>query len=62
MLQTSQAQRDVYPWLTRFLVDEIGYDYPGTTIEVLRHAAAQPENASHASVLLVAADAIDARI
>ena len=39
MLQTNDAERRVYPLLISLLVEEIGYDYPKTTIDALNRAA-----------------------
>lgn len=38
LLSVPQAQRRVFPMMRSLLGDEIGYDYPGTTIRRLQHA------------------------
>lgn len=39
MLQSSDAEKRIYPLLSSLLVKEIGYDYPGSTAEALHKAA-----------------------
>lgn len=39
MLQSNDVERRIYPLLHGLLVNEIGYDYPGSTVDTLHKAA-----------------------
>lgn len=62
MLAVPQARSLVHGWLPSLLTDEIGYDYPGTTITQLRQAADQRTDPAGAQLLRSAADEIERRM
>lgn len=59
MLNSTEASKRVYPVLRALLVDEIGYDYPGSTAEACRLAAETPTTEPHKDFLLQVAGVID---
>ncbi|MDV3438088.1 hypothetical protein R0G64_01435 [Pseudomonas otitidis] len=58
MLQSRDVEKRIYPLLQALLVDEIGYDYPGSTVDALSKAADEVTSVSHQSFLRTAAEAI----
>ncbi len=59
MLKSTEADRRIYPVLYALLVDEIGYDYPGSTVKACRTAAEDLAAGGHKEFLLQVAGAID---
>lgn len=59
MLRSRNAEERIYPLLRALLVDEIGYDYPGSTVDALYQAADEMSAAGHELFLRAAAEAID---
>lgn len=59
MLLSKEPEKRIYPVLHALLVDEIGYDYPGSTADACRKAAETDITCSHKEYLLKVAEAID---
>lgn len=59
MLLSKEPEKRIYPVLHALLVDEIGYDYPGSTADACRKAAETDTMCSHKEYLLKVAEAID---
>ena len=59
MLRSKDVETRIYPVLRALLVDEIGYDYPGSTATTLRATAETTSSKSDTEFLLSAAEAID---
>lgn len=59
MLQSKDAEKRIYPVLRALLVDEIGYDYPGSTVDACRKAAEAATPANDKEFLVNVADAIE---
>lgn len=58
MLQSNAPEKRIYPVLWSLLVEEIGYDYPGSTVDALHKAAEEILPAGHRDFLRAAADSI----
>jgi hypothetical protein len=58
MLESQAADKRIYPLLRSVLVDEIGYDYPMSTITALREAADKESSAGDQQFLRITAEAI----
>ncbi|VUZ28815.1 Uncharacterised protein [uncultured Comamonas sp.] len=58
MLQSNDAEKRIYPVLRPLLVEEIGYDYPGTTADALHKAAQEISSEGNQEFLRAAAGAI----
>lgn len=59
MLLSNEPERRIYPVLRALLVDEIGYDYPGSTAAACRKAAETASTDSQSEFLLMVAETID---
>ncbi|WP_293222553.1 hypothetical protein [Ottowia sp.] len=59
MLLSSEPEKRIYPVLRALLVDEIGYDYPGSTATACRKAAETASAGSQKEFLLMVAETID---
>lgn len=59
MLLSTEPEKRIYPVLRALLVDEIGYDYPGSTANACRKAAETDAMCSRKEYLLKVAEAID---
>lgn len=59
MLLSNEPEKRIYPVLRALLIDEIGYDYPGSTSAACRKAAEAASTGSQKDFLLMVADAID---
>lgn len=59
MLLSKEPEKRVYPVLRALLVDEIGYDYPGSTAVACREAAETDAMCDHKEYLLKVAETID---
>jgi len=59
MLQSKDVEVRIYPVLRALLVEEIGYDYPRSTIKTLRAAAETTSSKRDKEFLLNAADGIE---
>ncbi len=59
MLLSKDPEKRIYPVLHALLVDEIGYDYPGSTADACRKAADTDAMCSHKEYLLKVAERID---
>jgi hypothetical protein len=59
MLQSNQTEQRIYPVLRALLVDEIGYDYPGSTASACRGACETMSTSSHKEFLLTVAETIE---
>lgn len=59
MLHSRDVKERIYPLLRALLVDEIGYDYPGRTVDALCKAADETVFVSHQDFLRTAAEAIN---
>lgn len=59
MLLSKEPEKRIYPVLSALLVDEIGYDYPGSTADACRKAADTDAMCSHKEYLLKVAKRID---
>lgn len=59
LLHSNDVENRIYPMLRALLVDEIGYDYPGSTITALRNAAETASSTNDRDFLLQAAEAIN---
>lgn len=59
MLLSKEPEKRIYPVLSALLVDEIGYDYPGSTADACRKAAEADAMCSHKEYLLKIAETID---
>lgn len=59
MLLSKEPEQRIYPVLSSLLVDEIGYDYPGSTAEACRKAADADGMSRHKEYLLSVAERID---
>lgn len=59
MLLSNEPEKRIYPVLHALLIDEIGYDYPGSTSAACRKAAEKASTGSQRDFLLMVADAID---
>lgn len=59
LLRSEDAQTRIYPIVRALLVDEIGYDYPGSTVKALRQNATASASVSDREFLLQMADTID---
>jgi len=59
MLRSKDAEKRIYAVLRALLVDEIGYDYPGSTVEASRKAAESASPTSDKEFLVNVADAIE---
>lgn len=59
MLLSKEPEKRIYPVLSSLLVDEIGYDYPGSTADACRKAADTQAMCSHKEYLLKVAERID---
>lgn len=59
MLQSKDVEMRIYPVLRALLVEEIGYDYPGSTTETLRATAETTSSKSDKDFLLKAAEGIE---
>ncbi|XVJ70439.1 MAG: hypothetical protein HEQ39_12920 [Rhizobacter sp.] len=59
MLLSKEPEKRIYPLLRALLVDEIGYDYPGSTADACRKAAETAAMCSHKEYLLKIAETID---
>jgi hypothetical protein len=62
MTKVSRFATTVKPWIGAFLTDEVGYDYPGTTIRVLRSTAESQSTLEATQALTEAADVLEARM
>lgn len=58
MLQSSHPEERIYPVLWSLLAEEIGYDYPGSTIDALHKAEEEMLPIGHQGFLRAAADSI----
>lgn len=59
MLLSNEPEKRIYPVLRALLMDEIGYDYPGSTSAACRKAAETASTGSQKDFLLMVAEAID---
>jgi len=59
MLLSNEPEKRIYPVLRALLVDEIGYDYPGSTAAACRKAAETASTSSQKDFLLMVAETID---
>lgn len=59
MLQSNDAENRIYPVLRSLLIEEIGYDYPGSTVDALHKAAQETSSISDQDFLRTAAAAIN---
>ncbi|QHE83379.1 hypothetical protein [Hydrogenophaga sp. BPS33] len=59
MLLSNESERRIYPILGALLVDEIGYDYPGSTSAACRNATEAASMGSHKEFLLKVAETVD---
>lgn len=59
MLQSKDVEMRIYPVLRALLVEEIGYDYPGSTIKTLRATAETTSSQIDKDFLLNAAEGIE---
>ncbi len=59
MLLSNEPEKRIYPVLRALLVDEIGYDYPGSTAAACRKAAETASTGSQKDFLLMVAETID---
>ncbi len=59
MLGSKDSEQRIYPVLRALLVDEIGYDYPGSTADACRKVAETAVMSNHKQFLLKVAEAID---
>lgn len=59
LLNSEDAENRIYPVMRALLVDEIGYDYPGSTVKALRQSAAISTSVSDRELLVHMADTID---
>lgn len=59
MLLSNEPEKRIYPVLRALLIDEIGYDYPGSTSAACRKAAEAASTGSQKDFLLMVAEAID---
>jgi hypothetical protein len=59
MLLSNEPETRIYPVLRALLVDEIGYDYPGSTAAACRKAAETASTVSQKEFLLMVAETID---
>lgn len=59
MLLSKDSEKRIYPVLSALLVDEIGYDYPGSTANACRKAAETDSMCDHKEYLLKIAEKID---
>lgn len=59
MLLSNEPEKRIYPVLRALLVDEIGYDYPGSTAAACRKAAETASTDSQKEFLLMVAETID---
>ena len=59
MLLSNEPEKRIYPVLRALLVDEIGYDYPGSTAAACREAADTASTDSQKEFLLMVAETID---
>ena len=59
MLLSNEPEKRIYPLLRALLVEEIGYDYPGSTAAECRKTAAIDTMCAHKEFLLTIAEAID---
>lgn len=59
LLQSKNSAQRVYPLLHALLVDEIGYDYPGSTVETLCAAVDEMESVEDQVFLQRAVDSIN---
>jgi hypothetical protein len=59
MLLTHEPEKRIYPVLGALLVNEIGYDYPGSTATACRKAAETLSTGSNKEFLLKAAETIE---
>lgn len=58
MLQSNNAEKRIYPLLRALLVDEIGYDYPGSTVNALLKAVEEMSSVSNQDFLRTTAEVI----
>jgi hypothetical protein len=58
MLQSNDAEKRIYPILHSLLVEEIGYDYPGSTVDALNMVAQEMSSVNDQDFLRMAASAI----
>lgn len=59
MLLSKESEKRIYPVLRALLVEEIGYDYPGSTADACRKAADTDSMCVHKGYLLKIAEMID---
>ncbi|WP_454711343.1 hypothetical protein [Cupriavidus nantongensis] len=59
MLQSNDVEKRIYALLRALLVDEIGYDYPGSTVDALRKAAEEMSSVGNKDFLQTTAEAIN---
>jgi hypothetical protein len=59
MLQSTDAEKRIHPVLRPLLVEEIGYDYPGSTVDALNRAAQEMASPGDQKFLRAAAGAIN---
>lgn len=59
MLLSNEPEKRIYPVLRALLVDEIGYDYPGSTAAACRKASETASTGSHKEFLLMVAETIE---
>jgi hypothetical protein len=59
MLLSNEPEKRIYPVLRALLVDEMGYDYPGSTAAACRKAAETASTGSQKDFLLMVAETID---
>lgn len=59
MLQSNDVEKRIYPLLGELLVNEIGYDYPGSTADALFKTADETSSKSHQAFLRAAAEEIN---
>lgn len=59
MLQAKDAEKRIYPVLGELLVDEIGYDYPESTVDACRQAAETASSDRDKAFLMEVASAIN---
>lgn len=59
MLQSNDAEKRIYPLLRSLLVEEIGYDYPGSTAEALHKTAEDMALKGHQDFLREIANTIN---
>jgi hypothetical protein len=62
LLQANDAEGRIYPMLRDVLVNQIGYDYPGSTMESLREAAEASASEKDKGFLFEVVDEIDQAI